>query len=239
MPGRRCGHSHRRTRSRSTGSPSAGGRGRPPRCRGAVVLTGAGLRVLRVGVLHQPIVTLGGVGADVAGVVVQPELPRERVLVGVTCSPNCASDEDVLEPRWVADPPRNRDGPRLAPGRVLPVGAAVLHRDAVRGVAGVGALPRLGGDGLRDFLAGRVRRRDRVVVCVGDVERSVLGIHRRRVRTDLHGADPSARRVDDAERAAGRGAEVPRGQLTSGPWLVKTWDLWVVSRATVRSSVAL
>src|SRR6185369_1500102 len=44
----------------------------------ALVLARRGLRVLGVVALHQPVVTLGGVGADVVGVVVETELPRQR-----------------------------------------------------------------------------------------------------------------------------------------------------------------
>ena len=47
----------------------------------ACVLAGRGLGVLRIISLHQPVVTLGGVGADVVGVVIEPELVGQRVLV--------------------------------------------------------------------------------------------------------------------------------------------------------------
>ena len=48
----------------------------------ADVLPGAGLGVLRVVCLHQPVVPLGGVGADVVQVVVEAELLLQRMLVG-------------------------------------------------------------------------------------------------------------------------------------------------------------
>ncbi len=124
----------------------------------ADVLAGAGLGVFRVVALHQPVVTLGRVGSDVIGVVVEAELPGQRVLVGrdrlaelgegriTVALRHVAVDlvigpvlldqqEDVLDRRRVAEPLGHRDSLLVLSLRPLEVAArvppAVLGEDRV------------------------------------------------------------------------------------------------------------
>ena len=199
---------------------------------GAGVLAGAGLGVLRVVALHQPVVALGGVRADVVGVVVEAELAGQRVLVRrhllaelrearvAVALGHVAVDlvvgpvlldqqEDVLDGRRVADPPR--DGHRLhvagCPSAcftsVSPGAPAVLGEDP-RGVR-VADVP----------VAGEREPGQRGGRAVGAVRR------RRRGAEALVGGDLRPAGVDaPAVRDHGLAADVerrPRGSSRSGP----------------------
>ncbi|KDN82231.1 hypothetical protein KCH_59400 [Kitasatospora cheerisanensis KCTC 2395] len=164
----------------------------------ADVLAGRGLGVLRIVGLHQPVVALGGVGADVVRVVVQAELPGQRVLVGrhvlaelgqrrvAVALRQVAEDlvvgavllddqEDVLDRRRVADPVRDGHGlVLLAGGGLGGVVGPVVLREHLAGllpdhlVAGQGEAHHAGG-GVVGGVAGRGGRAERVDAAgVGD-----------------------------------------------------------------------